>query len=306
MAIDRLQESVRKLKNPTMVGIDPILEHIPPFILKESFDQWGETLQGAADAYRRFSYGILEALQGIVPAVKIQTGCFIGLGGAGTQALEDVTARARELGYYVLMDTMRSDIDCTAKALADSSFGSIKIGSQEYTPYACDGVIINSYLGSDGIKPFTEHCRRGKNVFILGRTSNKSAREIQDMIAGDRIVHQVIMDLAMRWSVDLYGKCGYSEIGVTVAGTQPQLLQGLREKYDRLFFLVAGYGAQGANARDVQYAFDQAGHGAVVTAARSILYAYQKFDSEGRDYQARAAEAAEKMRDDISAYVTVL
>ncbi len=306
MSIDQLQMKIRKMKNPTMVGIDPILERIPEALRREAFAAHGETLRGAAEAYRTFSCGILDALNGLVPAVKIQTGCFQALGHDGMAAMEEVTAYAREKGYYVLLDTMRGDIDVTAQALAASCFGQIQVGSQTYTPFASDGVIINAYLGSDGIKPFTQYCRQGKNVFILARTSNKSAREIQDMISGDRIVHQVIMDLAMRWSVDLYGKSGYSEIGVAVAGTQPQLLKSLRAKYDRLFFLVPGYGAQGANGRDVQYAFDKAGHGAVVAAGRSILYAYEKFGGDGADYQARAVKAAEMMRNNILTYVTVL
>ena len=306
MSIDQLQMKIRKAKNPTMVGIDPILERLPAGVRQESFAAYGETLRGAAEAYRVFSCGILDALEGLVPAVKIQTGCFQALGHDGVAAMEAVIAHAREKDYYVLLDTMRGDIDITAQALAAAAFGQVRVGSQVYTPYACDGVMINAYLGSDGIKPFTRYCRQGKNVFIMARTSNKSAREIQDMISGDRIVHQVIMDLAMRWSVDLFGLEGYSEIGVAVAGNQPQLLKSLRAKYDRLFFLVPGYGDQGANGRDVQYAFDQLGHGAVVTASRSILYAFEKFGGDGSDYQARAARAAEMMRDNILSYVTVL
>ncbi len=306
MGIDQLQERIRKLKNPSMAGIDPILEHIPHHICRESFNHFGETLCGAADAYRRFSFGILDALKDLVPAVKIQSGCFHALGHDGIQALEDVLAYAKELGYYVLLDTMRGDIDVTAEALASSCFGAIRVGNNSYTPFACDAVLANAYLGSDGIKPFTKYCRQGKNVFVLARTSNKSAREVQDLISGDRIVHQVIVDLAMRWSVDLYGKYGFSAIGAAVSGTQPEILKSLRQQYDRLFFLVLGYGAQGANARDVQYAFNSMGHGAVISASRSILYAYEKFEKDGIDYQKRAVEAAKKMQQDITQFVSVL
>lgn len=306
MSIDVLQEKIRKMKNPTMVGLDPILELIPEHIKRESYTQYGETLKGAAEAYKVFCCGILDALQETVPSVKIQTGCFQALGFEGVRVMEDVIAYAKEKGYYVLMDTMRGDIDCTAQALAESYFGGVRIGENTYMPYACDAVMTNAYLGSDGIMPFTKYCARGKNVFLLAKTSNKSSREVQDILSGDRIVYQVILDLAMRWSTDLFGKFGYSEIAVAVSGCHPRVLQEMRRKYDRLFFLVPGYGAQGANARDVQYAFDKFGYGAVVCAGRSILYAYKKAGDDGREYQKHALEAAERMKKNLSGFVTVL
>ncbi len=306
MAIDVLQEKIRKMKNPTMVGLDPILDLIPEHIRREAYAQYGETLKGAAEAYRVFCIGILDALKDVVPATKIQTGCFQALGHDGMAAMEQVIAHANELGYYVLMDTMRGDIDCTAQALADSYFGGVKVGNQSYLPYPCDAVLTNGYLGSDGIMPFTKYCKQGKNVFLLAKTSNKSSREVQDILSGDRIVYQVIMDLAMRWSTDMFGKFGYSEIGVAVSGNHPRILEDLRRKYDRLFFLVPGYGAQGANARDVQYAFDKFGYGAVVCSGRSIIYAYKKEGKDGKDYQNDALQEALRMKQSLSEFVTVL
>lgn len=307
MSIDILQEKIRKFKNPTMVGLDPILALIPEYIKKNAYASFGQTLAGAAEAYRVFCFGILDALQGIVPSVKVQTGCFQAFGADGVRAMEEVIRYAKELDYYVLMDTMRGDIDCTAQALAESYFGGVTVGENTYLPYPCDAVMTNGYLGSDGIMPFTKFCKEGKNVFLLAKTSNKSSREVQDILSGDRIVYQVILDLAMRWSTDLFSeKYGYSEIAVAVSGNHPRVLEEMRRKYDRLFFLVPGYGAQGANARDVQYAFDKFGHGAVVCAGRSILYAYAKTGSDGTDYQQCAVEAAEHMRDSIRKFVTVL
>ncbi|MBQ7523853.1 MAG: orotidine-5'-phosphate decarboxylase [Oscillospiraceae bacterium] len=306
MSIDVLQTKIRKMKNPSMVGLDPILDLLPTHIREQAYAEHGETLKGAAEAYRVFCFGILDALKDIVPATKVQTGCFQALGFEGVRVMEAVIQYAKDLGYYVLMDTMRGDIDCTAEALAQSYFGGVKVGENTYLPYPCDAVMTNSYLGSDGIMPFTRYCKEGKNVFLLAKTSNKSSREVQDLLSGDRIVYQVIMDLAMRWSIDLFGKNGYSEIAVAVSGKHPKVLEELRRKYDRLFFLIPGYGAQGANGRDVQYGFDRFGHGAVVCAGRSILYAYAKHGSTGEDYAACAREAAERMKEDIGKFVTVL
>ena len=306
MSIDVLQEKIRKFKNPTMVGLDPILDLIPEHIKRQAYSEFGETLTGAAEAYRIFCFGILDALKEVVPAVKIQTGCFQALGAEGVSAMEKVITYAKELDYYVLMDTMRGDIDCMAQALADSYFGGVKVGKNTFLPYPCDAVMTNGYLGSDGIKPFTKYCKEGKNVFLLGKTSNKSSREVQDLLSGDRIVYQVILDLAMRWSTDMFGRFGYSEIAVAVSGCHPGILKEMRQKYDRLFFLVPGYGAQGANARDVQYAFDKFGYGAAICAGRSILYAYLKTGEDGRGYQNAAVEAAQRMKQSISNFVTVL
>ena len=306
MGIDALQEKIRKTKNPTMVGLDPILELIPESIRQEAYAKYGQTLAGAAEASRVFCMGLLEALKDVVPAVKIQTGCFQALGFEGVRAMEDVVHCARELGYYVMMDTMRGDIDCTAKALAESYFGGVQVGENTYLPYPCDAVMTNGYLGSDGIMPFTKFCKEGKNVVLLAKTSNKSSREVQDILSGDRIVYQVILDLAMRWSTDLFGRFGYSEIGVVVSGNHPRILQEMRRKYDRLFFFVPGYGAQGANARDVQYAFDKFGYGAVICAGRSIIYNYKKNGSGGSDYKEAALDAALRMKQSLSEFVTVL
>ena len=177
----------------------------------------------------------------------------------------------------------------------------------EGSAFACDALVVSAYLGSDILKPFLPYCKHdGKNIFLLLKTSNKSSREVQDLLSGDRVVYTAMADLAMRWSVDLFGKNGYSEIGAVVGATFPQTMKLLREKYDRRFFLVPGYGAQGGTAKNVQFAFDRFGHGAIITASRSIICAWQKEESDGRDYTRRAVDAALKMKNDIAKYVVIL
>ena len=157
------------------------------------------------------------------------------------------------------------------------------------------------------MRPFLPYCKHDeKSIVRLLKTSHKSSREVQDLLSGDRVVYQVMADLAMRWSTGLFGANGYSEIGIAVGATNRQVLETLRRKYDRLFFLVPGYGAQGAGAKDAQFAFDRMGHGAAILAGRSILYAYQKQDGDGQDYQQAALAAAEKMKKQILSYITVM
>ena len=306
MAVDVLQEKIRKLKNPTMVCICPTILELPLHIKEDARHKYGQTLKAAAEGYRAFSFGILDALKDTVPAVSIVSGAFAALGADGIAAMQAVLSYAAELGYYVLLDLMRSDLGPTAQAQAQACFGSIQVGEARFTPYPCDGVLMSGFLGSDAVSPFAEFCREGKNVFIIARSSNKSAREVQDLLSGDRVVYQVMADLAMRWSTGLFGANGYSEIGIAAGATNRPVLQTLRRKYDRLFFLVPGYGAQGAGAKDAQFAFDRMGHGAAIMAGRSILYAYQKQDGDGTDYQQAALQAAEKMKKQILSYITVM
>ena len=307
MSIDVLQERIRKLKNPVMVGLDPYLPILPPHIVSEAFEEYGQTLHGAAEAYYRFCTELLDALAEIVPAVKLQSACFEALGAEGIAQMQRISKYAKQRGYYVLIDSMRGDVGGVAEIYAQAMFGSVSVGEKDYRLYDCDALTLNPYLGSDGVKPFLPYCKHdGKNIFLLLKTSNKSSREVQDLLSGDRVVYTAMADLAMRWSVDLFGKNGYSEIGAVVGATFPQTMKLLREKYDRLFFLVPGYGAQGGTAKNVQFAFDRFGHGAIITASRSIICAWQKEESDGRDYTQRAVNAALKMKNDIAKYVVIL
>lgn len=306
MSVDILQQKIRKLKNPTMLCLCPYYDQLPLFLREQAQAQHGDTPAAVGEAFRVFCRAILDAVAGVVPAVSVETACFTAYGADGTAAMQDVLAYAKEKDFYVLLDTMRCDIAPNAEILSESCFGGIPIGENRFTPYPCDGVLLSSYLGSDAVKPFTRFCAGGKNVFLLSHSSNKSAREVQDLLSGDRVVYQVMADLAMRWSTDLFGANGYSEIGLAVGANNVPVLKDLRARYDRLFFLVPGFGAQGAGAKDVQHAFDRMGHGAAIMAGRSILYAFRKREGDEKDYAQAARSAAEKMREQILGYITVI
>ncbi len=307
MSFDLLQDKIRKCKNPVMVGLDPYLPILPQHIVRDAFERHGQSVQGAAAAYERFCTELIDSLKDLVPAVKLQSACFEALGAEGIAVMQRVSKYAKSHGLYVLIDSMRGDVGSVAEIYAQAMFASVPIGQESETLYGCDALTVNGYLGSDGIKPFLPYCKReGKNVFVLLKTSNKSSREVQDLLSGDRVVYTAMADLVMRWGGDMLGKYGYSEIGAVVGATYPQTLKLLREKYDRLFFLVPGYGAQGGTAKNVQFAFDRFGHGAIVTASRSIICAWQKADSDGTDYLEHAVAAVEKMKKDISKHVVIL
>ncbi|MBR6118753.1 MAG: orotidine-5'-phosphate decarboxylase [Oscillospiraceae bacterium] len=305
MSIDVLQNRIRKLKCPIVVGLDPTRELIPPELLAECVSRLGPGPEALAESYGRFCRGLLEALRKTVPAVKLQSACFEALGWQGVKIMQELLAYAKKLGYYVLLETMRADVGHIAALSAQSAFGGLDFGGERVFPYPCDALVLNGYLGSDGIKPYLPYVKEnGKNLFVVVKSSNKSSSEVQDLLSGDRVIHTAMADLTLRWSTELFGSCGYGEVGAVVGLSSPAAVQALRKRYDSLFFLVPGYGAQGGVAKHASYAFDRLGHGAAVCASRSILGAWR--EQAGTDYPAAALAAVEKMKKQLESYVTVL
>ena len=307
MSFDVLQDKIRAKKNPTVAGLDPKPEYVPEHIRRASYEKFGETLMGAADAIWEFNKGLIDALWEVVPAVKPQAAYYERLGWEGMSVLEKTIRYAREKGLYVIADVKRGDIGSTAQAYADGWLGTTKVGEQELPVFDADCATVNGYMGSDAINPFLEVCRaRDKAIFVLVKTSNPSSGELQDMVAGDRVVYKVMGDLTERLGRGTEDKYGYTCAGAVVGATYPSDLRELRRRLEKTFFLVPGYGAQGGTAEDVQYAFDRMGHGAVINASRSIMCAWQKTGKDGMDYQEAAYNAAVAMRDDIKQYVTIV
>ena len=307
MSIARLQGKIRQLKNPVALGLDIREDLIPPHILEASFEEYGKNWVGLANAYEVFAKDILDSLAPIIPSVKINTAYFQMLGSDGVALMQRLCKYAKDAGYYVIVETMRAEDELSAKVTASTYFGGYTIGGEPAQLYDVDALSFCSFLGSDGIKPFLPYCKdKDKAIFIVAKSSNKSSREVQDLLSGDRVIYSVMTDMACRWGADLYNNNGYTEIGVVVGGTHPVILRDLRKKYNQLFFLVPGYGAQGATAREVRYAFDKLGRGAVVATSRNILGAWKKRDVDGKNYLDGIVLEAEKMRDDIRKYVVVI
>ena len=307
MSFDALQEKIRAKKNPTVAGLDPKPEQIPPHILKASYETYGETLQGAAEAVWTFNQGLLDALCDVVPAVKPQAAYYERLGWRGLEVMERTIAYAREKDLFVIADIKRGDIGSTAQAYADAWLGETRVGEASHPVFNADCVTLNGYMGSDTIEPFVEACKAGdKCLFLLVKTSNPGSGELQNMVAGDRLVYKVMGDMTAKLGKGTEGRYGFHLAGAVVGATYPSDMRELRRRLEHTFFLVPGYGAQGGTAEDVQYAFNKYGHGAIVNASRSIMCAWQKTGRDGTDYQEAARAAAVAMRDDIRKYVTIV
>ena len=307
MSFDILQDKIKEKKNPTVAGLDARVEYIPPHILKKYTSQYGETLQAAALAVEEFDCSLIDALCDVVPAVKPQSAYFEMLGWRGMETLEEVITHAKGKGLYVIADIKRGDIGTTATAYAEGWLGTTRVGETDCAAFDADCVTLNGYMGSDAIKPFLDQCvARNKSAFVLAKTSNPSSVELQDMVAGDRVVYTVMGDLIERWGKETAGKYGYNALGAVVGATHPSVLKELRRRLEHTFFLVPGYGAQGGTAADVRCAFDELGRGAIVNASRSIMCAWKKTGKDGMDYQEAARAAAEQMRDELREYITIL
>ena len=307
MSFDALQEKIRAKKNPTVAGLDPKPEQIPPHILKASYETYGETLQGAAEAVWTFNQGLIDALCDVVPAVKPQAAYYERLGWRGLEVMERTIAYAREKDLFVIADIKRGDIGSTAQAYADAWLGETRVGEASHPVFNADCVTLNGYMGSDTIEPFVEACKAGdKCLFLLVKTSNPGSGELQDIVAGDRLVYQVMGDLNERIAAGTEGKYGYTMAGAVTGATYPSDIRALRKRLEHTFFLVPGYGAQGGTADDVRYAFDKYGHGAIVNSSRGIMCAWQKTGGDGHDFQEAARNAAIAMRDDIKQFVTIV
>ena len=292
MSIDVLQEKIRKTKNPSVIDLALKISDLPPHLLAEE--------GSAAAAYGRFCRELLGSLKGIVPAVRVGFTAFALLGPAGLTELQSVLSAAAAQGYYVLLEAPYILSPMMAEATAEAVWG-------EQAIYPCDGLIISAYPGSDTIKPFIPFVKSGKkDLFPVVRTSNKSAPEIQDLLTGTRLVHAAAADLINRFGTDNVGKFGYARISVVVGANSAESLRNLRSKYPKLFLLVDDMDYSGCNAKNCANAFDKFGHGALACVGPTLTCAWQQSQSDGKDYLEQAVAAAERMKKNLTRYVTVL
>lgn len=296
--IDLLVDKIQALQNPTVVGLDPRLSMIPEHIRQQAFETYGQTLKGASEAFWLFNKEIIDAVYDLVPAVKPQVAMYEMYGTAGMDVFIRTIQYAKEKGLVVIGDIKRSDIASTAQAYADGHIGEVTVGETAYVPYQEDFVTLNPYLGVESIEPYFPHLTKyNKGLFILVKTSNPGSGEIQDLPAGEagKPLYEVVGGLVEKWGEPFRGRYGYSDIGAVVGATHPEQGSRLREILPHTFFLVPGYGAQGATAQDLAGCFDQNGLGAIVNSSRGIIAAWQK-DNYGKMFTpeefAQASRAA--------------
>ncbi len=292
MSVDKLQEKIRKTKNPSVIDFGILPAHIPPVLLQEE----GSFVR----AYGRFCMELLESLRDIVPAVRFSFAGFAVLGTEGIMTLSRVLSHAKKQGYYVLLDVPEALSQQSAQFFAQELF------RQENT-LEFDGVILSSYIGVDGLLPYAQMVAdSGKALFTVIRTANRSAPQLQDLLTGSRVVHMSVAESVNRLGENMIGKSGYSQIAGVAAASSADGIRILRSKFSTMFLLLDGYDYPNANAKNCSYGFDRLGYGAIVCAGISVTAAWtQEFEGAQR-YQQLAVEAAQRMKKNICSYITVL
>ncbi len=308
MSFDRLIEKIQKTGNPTVVGLDPKLDYVPDFIKEAAFEEKGKDLKGAAYALLKFNKALIDAVCDIVPAVKPQSAYYEMYGWHGVKTLYKTIEYAKKKGMFVIVDGKRNDIGATMEAYSAAYLGSTAVDGVDFTGFGADALTVNGYLGTDGITPLTDICKKNdKGIFVLVKTSNKSSGELQDrQLEVGKTVYETMGDMCEKWGADTMGKYGYSAVGAVVGATYPEQLKEMREKLPHTFFLVPGYGAQGGGAEGVAKAFDKNGLGAVVNSSRAVMCAYKKEECDPRDFAGAARRECIRMREDITGFVTAL
>ena len=192
--IQKLIQKIQKLEAPVVVGLDPMLNYIPDWITKRAFEEFGETLEGAAEAVYQFNKGIIDVIYDIVPAVKPQIAMYEQFGIEGLKAYQRTITYAKEKGLVVIGDVKRGDIGSTSAAYAAAHLGKVKVGGNFYYPFDEDFATVNPYLGTDGIQPFLDVCKEEKKgIFVLVKTSNPSSGEFQDrFIDGEKPLYEIV------------------------------------------------------------------------------------------------------------------
>ena len=301
--INKLISNIRKTNAPIVVGLDPMLNYIPEHIQKKAFAEFGETLEGAAEAIWQYTKGIVDATYDLIPAVKPQIAMYEQFGIPGLIAYKKTVDYCKSKDLVVIGDIKRGDIGSTSAAYAVGHLGQVQVGSKKYAGFDEDFATVNPYLGSDGVKPFMDICKEEKKgIFVLVKTSNPSSGEFQDRVIDGRPLYELVGEKVAQWGDELMGD-EYSYVGAVVGATYPEMGKVLRKIMPKTFILVPGYGAQGGKGADLVHFFNEDGLGAIVNSSRGIIAAYkqEKYKEFGAENYADASRAAVKdMIADIS------
>ena len=292
--INQLVANIKKTGAPIVVGLDPMLNYIPEQVQKKAFAEYGETLEGAAEAIWQFNKEIVDKTYDLIPAVKPQIAMYEQFGLPGLAAFKKTVDYCKEKGLVVIGDIKRGDIGSTSAAYAVGHIGKVKVGSKTYAPFDEDFVTVNPYLGSDGVNPFLDVCKEEKKgIFVLVKTSNPSSGEFQDQKIDGRPLYELVGEKVAAWGSEVMGD-EYSYVGAVVGATYPEMGKVFRKVMPKAYILVPGYGAQGGKGKDLVHFFNEDGLGAIVNSSRGIIAAYKqeqyaKFGAENFGDASRAA-----------------
>lgn len=292
--INKLTAKIQKTKAPIVVGLDPMLSYIPKHIQEKAFHEFGETLEGAAEAIWQFNKEIVDKTYDLIPAVKPQIAMYEQFGIPGLQAFKKTLDYCKEKDLVVIGDIKRGDIGSTSAAYATGHVGKVQVGANKIAAFDEDFVTLNPYMGADSINPFIDVCKEEKKgMFILVKTSNPSSGDFQDQLVDGRPLYELVGEKVAQWGSDFMGD-SYSYVGAVVGATYPEMGKTLRKIMPKAYILVPGYGAQGGQGKDLVHFFNEDGLGAIVNSSRGIIAAYkqEQYAKYGEEHFAEASRAA--------------
>ena len=200
--INKLVSKIKKMGAPVVVGLDPMLNYVPEFVQKKAFEEYGETLEGAAEAIWQFNKAIVDQIYDIVPAVKPQIAMYEQFGVPGVAAYKKTVDYCKSKDLVVIGDVKRGDIGSTSAAYAVGHLGKVTVGSKKIAAFDEDFATVNPYLGTDGIKPFVDVCKEEKKgIFVLVKTSNPSSGEFQDRLIDGRPLYELVGEKVAEWAL---------------------------------------------------------------------------------------------------------
>ena len=292
--INKLTAKIQKTNAPIVVGLDPMLNYIPKHIQEKAFKEYGETLEGAAEAIWQFNKEIVDKTYDLIPAVKPQIAMYEQFGIPGLIAYKKTVDYCKSKDLVVSGDIKRGDIGSTSAAYAVGHLGKVQVGDNKIAAFDEDFATVNPYLGSDGVKPFIDVCKEEKKgIFVLVKTSNPSSGEFQDRIIDGRPLYELVGEKVAQWGEECMGD-SYSYVGAVVGATYPEMGKILRKIMPKAYILVPGYGAQGGQGKDLVHFFNEDGLGAIVNSSRGIIAAYkqEKYAKFGEENFGDASRAA--------------
>ena len=292
--INKLTAKIQKTNAPIVVGLDPMLNYIPKHIQEKAFKEYGETLEGAAEAIWQFNKEIVDKTYDLIPAVKPQIAMYEQFGIPGLMAYKKTVDYCKSKDLVVIGDIKRGDIGSTSAAYAVGHLGKVQVGENKIAAFDEDFATVNPYLGSDGVKPFIDVCKEEKKgIFVLVKTSNPSSGEFQDRLIDGRPLYELVGEKGAQWGEDCMGD-SYSYVGAVVGATYPEMGKVLRKIMPKAYILVPGYGAQGGQGKDLVHFFNEDGLGAIVNSSRGIIAAYkqEKYGKFGEENFGDASRAA--------------
>ncbi len=274
---DQLIKKSKETNSIVCMGLDPVLEKIP--------------LKGATEqVLEKFFTDILNAAisENTLPSiVKPNIAFYEQYGFEGLRALKKIITAYQKQNIPVLLDAKRADIGKTSAAYAKNLFDF----------WGADAITVAPYMGTDSVSPFIEYCKKDKGVYILARTSNKGAVDLQNLLVNKTPLYMKTAQKITEWSKD-------SGVGAVVGATYPKELESISKYFvqskKQIPLLIPGVGAQGGSAKEVVQALKNTKNPLSIhriNSSSAILYAYQKQDTD--DYAGAAVKAIKQLNKEI-------